>query len=102
VFRSIRADLGEVDVLVYNAGSGVWGSVEDVTAGSFEAAWRVNALGALVVIDGIVDLRRRALTERSRVCPGPAGRHERRRRYIVVPPMSCRRITAAISNKPRS
>jgi NAD(P)-dependent dehydrogenase (short-subunit alcohol dehydrogenase family) len=44
-FAQIRADLGEVDVLVFNAGSGVWGSVEDVSAEDFERAWRINALG---------------------------------------------------------
>jgi NAD(P)-dependent dehydrogenase (short-subunit alcohol dehydrogenase family) len=47
-FGAIRADLGEVDVLVHNAGSGAWGTVEEVTPEAFEAAWRVNALGALV------------------------------------------------------
>jgi NAD(P)-dependent dehydrogenase (short-subunit alcohol dehydrogenase family) len=47
-FAAIRADLGGVDVLVYNAGSGVWGTVEEVSAEAFEASWRVNALGALL------------------------------------------------------
>ncbi len=27
-FQSIREDLGEVEVLIYNAGSGTWGTVE--------------------------------------------------------------------------
>lgn len=45
VFRSIQRDLGDVDVLVYNAGSGVWGTVEEIAPDVFEAAWRVNALG---------------------------------------------------------
>jgi NAD(P)-dependent dehydrogenase (short-subunit alcohol dehydrogenase family) len=44
-FAQIRADLGDVDVLVFNAGSGVWGSVEDVSPEDFERAWRINALG---------------------------------------------------------
>lgn len=48
-FTAIRADLGEVDVVVFNAGSGAWGSVEEITPEIFEAAWRVNALGALLV-----------------------------------------------------
>src|ERR1700733_10394970 len=29
-FAATRADLGEVDALIYNAGSGVWGHVEEV------------------------------------------------------------------------
>src|SRR6187200_510261 len=31
-FAAIRAELGEVSVVVYNAGSGSWGSVEEITA----------------------------------------------------------------------
>ena len=41
---SIRQDLGDVDVLVYNAGSGVWGNVEEITSEAFEASWPVNTL----------------------------------------------------------
>ncbi len=44
-FARVRADLGEVDVLVYNAGAGVWGDVESVSPEDFERAWRVNTLG---------------------------------------------------------
>ena len=44
-FARIGADLGDVDVLIYNAGSGVWGRIEDVSADDLEKAWRVNALG---------------------------------------------------------
>src|SRR5271154_5810026 len=48
-FARIASELGDVDALVYNAGSGTWGTVEEITPEAFEAAWRVNALGALVV-----------------------------------------------------
>jgi NAD(P)-dependent dehydrogenase (short-subunit alcohol dehydrogenase family) len=44
-FAKIQADLGPVDVLIYNAGSGVWGTVETVSREGFEQAWRTNALG---------------------------------------------------------
>jgi len=44
-FEAVRAGMGEVDVLVFNAGSGVWGSIEDVAPEDFEYAWRVNTLG---------------------------------------------------------
>jgi NAD(P)-dependent dehydrogenase (short-subunit alcohol dehydrogenase family) len=40
-----RAELGDVDVLIFNAGSGVWGTVEEVSAEDFERSWRVNTLG---------------------------------------------------------
>jgi NAD(P)-dependent dehydrogenase (short-subunit alcohol dehydrogenase family) len=53
-FAAVRRDLGEVEVLVHNAGSGVWGAVEEVTAEAFEAAWRVNALGALVAAQQVI------------------------------------------------
>ena len=48
VFAKVKGELGEVDVLAYNAGSGTWGTVEQVKPEDFETAWRVNALGLLV------------------------------------------------------
>jgi NAD(P)-dependent dehydrogenase (short-subunit alcohol dehydrogenase family) len=58
-FARIRADLGEVEVLVYNAGSGSWGSIEQITPEAFEAAWRVNALGALLVAQQVIPAMKR-------------------------------------------
>jgi NAD(P)-dependent dehydrogenase (short-subunit alcohol dehydrogenase family) len=48
-FGEIRKQQGEVDIVIYNAGSGVWGTIDDVGAAEFEQAWRVNALGTLLV-----------------------------------------------------
>jgi NAD(P)-dependent dehydrogenase (short-subunit alcohol dehydrogenase family) len=59
-FARVRADLGEVDVLVYNAGSGSWGSIEEITPEAFEAAWRVNALGSLLVAQQVIPAMKRA------------------------------------------
>ena len=59
VFGRVSMDLGEPDVVVYNAGSGVWGDVETITTASFEAAWRVNALGALVTARQVIPAMRR-------------------------------------------
>jgi NAD(P)-dependent dehydrogenase (short-subunit alcohol dehydrogenase family) len=53
-FAAARRDLGEADVVVYNAGSGVWGNIEEVSAADFEASWRVNALGAFLVSKEVV------------------------------------------------
>jgi NAD(P)-dependent dehydrogenase (short-subunit alcohol dehydrogenase family) len=53
-FAAIRQDLGEVEALVYNAGSGVWGTVEEVDAEAFEMSWRVNTLGALVAARQVI------------------------------------------------
>ena len=53
-FASVRAELGEVDVVVYNAGAGVWGSIDDVTAEDFEMSWRVNTLGAFLTSKQVI------------------------------------------------
>ena len=53
-FAAVVSELGPVDVLVYNAGSGVWGNVEKVTPKDFEASWRVNALGALLASKAVI------------------------------------------------
>lgn len=47
-FAAIRTDLGDVDALLYNAGSGVFADIESITPEQFEASWRVNAYGALL------------------------------------------------------
>jgi len=59
-FDAIRRDLGDVDVVVYNAGSGAWGSVDEVTPADFEANWRVNALGTLLVSQEVIPAMKRA------------------------------------------
>ena len=53
-FAGVRRDLGEVDTLVYNAGSGAWATIEDATAADFESAWRVNALGAFLASKQVI------------------------------------------------
>ena len=59
-FDAIRRDLGEPEVIVYNAGSGVWGRIDEVTAADFEGAWRVNALGAFLVSRQVIPAMKRA------------------------------------------
>lgn len=49
-FAAVRAEMGEVDVVVFNAGSGVFGALDDVSAADFEASWRVNSLGLFLVV----------------------------------------------------
>ncbi len=53
-FAAIRADLGDVNVLVYNAGSGVFADVLNITPEQFEASWRVNAYGALLCAQQVI------------------------------------------------
>jgi NAD(P)-dependent dehydrogenase (short-subunit alcohol dehydrogenase family) len=53
-FAAIAKDMGPVDVVAYNAGSGTWGTVEDITPDNFEGAWRTNALGLLLVSQQVI------------------------------------------------
>jgi len=54
VFARIEQDIGNVDVLIYNAGGGSWMTVEEITADEFERGWRVNALGGLVTSQQVI------------------------------------------------
>src|SRR5262245_55301989 len=51
---AVKRDIGDPDVLVWNAGSGSFGSLEQVTPEQFETAWRVNALGAFVASRAVI------------------------------------------------
>lgn len=53
-FAGIRAELGPVHVLIYNAGSGVFADVENITPEQFEQSWRVNAYGALLCAKQVI------------------------------------------------
>jgi NAD(P)-dependent dehydrogenase (short-subunit alcohol dehydrogenase family) len=53
-FCKIRAELGEPEVLLYNAGSGTFGTITDITPDQYEADWRVNALGAFLAAREVV------------------------------------------------
>ncbi len=58
VFTQIRQQLGTIDTLIYNAGAGAFGNIEDITGEQFEAAWRVNALGCFYCVkEVLVDMR---------------------------------------------
>jgi NAD(P)-dependent dehydrogenase (short-subunit alcohol dehydrogenase family) len=48
MFKTIRERLGAPEVLLYNAGSGSFGSIVDITPAQYENDWRINALGAFV------------------------------------------------------
>jgi NAD(P)-dependent dehydrogenase (short-subunit alcohol dehydrogenase family) len=59
-YDAIRRELGDPEVLVYNAGSGVWGTVEDATPADFENAWRVNTLGGFLASKQVIPAMKRA------------------------------------------
>ncbi|HMN22666.1 MAG TPA: SDR family NAD(P)-dependent oxidoreductase [Ottowia sp.] len=62
VLAHVAREQGAPETLIYNAGSGVWGSVEDVSAGDLEAAWRLNVLGAFAAARAVAP----AMKERGR------------------------------------
>jgi NAD(P)-dependent dehydrogenase (short-subunit alcohol dehydrogenase family) len=53
-FSRIRKEMGEIDVLIFNAGSGVFGDIGSITPEQFEQAWRVNAFGALLCSQQVI------------------------------------------------
>ncbi len=59
-FERIKAEMGPVEVLVYNAGSGMFGSIDDTTPEAFESSWRVNALGCLACAKQVLPDMRKA------------------------------------------
>jgi NAD(P)-dependent dehydrogenase (short-subunit alcohol dehydrogenase family) len=59
-FDAIRTDLGEPEVVVFNAGPGAFTGFDNVTAADFEASWRVNALGAFLVAKQVTPAMKKA------------------------------------------
>ena len=54
-FDTITEKLGPVDVLLYNAGAGHFGSIDDVSATDMENNWRVNTLGLYLTAQAVLD-----------------------------------------------
>lgn len=53
-FAAVRAELGPVEALLYNAGSGIFADIENITPEQFEQSWRVNAYGALLCAQQVI------------------------------------------------
>ena len=53
-FARIRDELGEVDVLLYNAAMRPFGRLMDTKPSTFENTWRVNAFGAFLSAQAVV------------------------------------------------
>jgi NAD(P)-dependent dehydrogenase (short-subunit alcohol dehydrogenase family) len=53
-FTLIREQLGPPEVLLYNAGSGTFGTITDITPEQYEDIWRVNAYGAFLSAKAVV------------------------------------------------
>lgn len=58
VFSRVRERLGPISVLVYNAGAGVFGTIDEIEEEDFERAWKVNARGCLAAVKQVLpDMR---------------------------------------------
>lgn len=58
-FARIEREMGPVNVLVHNAGSGHFKNFDDTTPADFEADWKINALGLLLTGQAVVPQMRR-------------------------------------------
>lgn len=58
-FGRVTQDLGEIDALLFNAGSGVFKGIEEITPDDFEHSWRVNAYGALLCSQAVIPAMKR-------------------------------------------
>jgi NAD(P)-dependent dehydrogenase (short-subunit alcohol dehydrogenase family) len=54
MFKTIRERLGAPELLLYNAGSGSFGTIADITPEQYEQDWRINAFGAFVCAKEVV------------------------------------------------
>jgi len=59
-FERVRTELGDPDVLVYNAGSGVWRKFDETTPEDLERSFRINALGLMCAAQEVLPAMRKA------------------------------------------
>ncbi|MBV8854622.1 MAG: SDR family NAD(P)-dependent oxidoreductase [Sinobacteraceae bacterium] len=93
-FAAIAADLGQVEVLLYNAGSGVFGDVENITPEQFEASWRVNAYGALLCARAVIPAMKAAASGSIVFTGATASRRGMPRTAAFAPAKSAQRSLA--------
>lgn len=55
-FKAIQTELGDIDILIYNPGVGIWKDVEEITLEEFEQSWRINAFGSLLVSKQVIPI----------------------------------------------
>ncbi|MBN9123867.1 MAG: short-chain dehydrogenase [Nitrosospira sp. 56-18] len=58
VFARIRAEVGPVGILIYNAGAGAFKNVDNSTLEDFQSAWEVNCRGLFLAVKEVLpDMR---------------------------------------------
>jgi NAD(P)-dependent dehydrogenase (short-subunit alcohol dehydrogenase family) len=53
-FDAIEREMGVVDTLLFNAGTGAWGTIEEIDAEALERSFRVNAMGLLLAAKKVI------------------------------------------------
>lgn len=51
---TIAREMGPIDTLLYNAGSGHWNTPEETTINAMEQSWKVNTLGLLAASQAVI------------------------------------------------
>lgn len=59
-FAKVREELGRVDVLLYNVGSGVFGTIDELGVEDFERAWQINTRGLFLCAKEVIGPMREA------------------------------------------
>jgi short-subunit dehydrogenase len=59
-FAKIRSELGDPEVLIYNAGSGSWKAFDETTAEDLQRSLAVNALGLMTSAQAVLPAMRKA------------------------------------------
>lgn len=93
-FASVRAKMGDVDVVAYNAGTGVFGGLGDVSAADFETSWRVNAMGLFHVAKEVVPAMKAAGSGSIIVIGATASRRGAARTTAFAPAKAAQRSLA--------
>ena len=93
-FADIRASMGEVETLVYNAGPGIWGSIEEVSPAAFEETWRVNALGTFLTVREVIPAMKAAGHGNILLVSATAARRGKARTAAFAPAKAAQRSLA--------
>ena len=94
VFARVAAEMGEVETLIYNAGGGTWGSIEELDVQAFEAAWRINALGLFAAARLVIPAMKRKGAGNIVAISATAARRGMPRTAAFAPAKSAQRILA--------
>ncbi len=54
-FEFIRAELGGVHILLYNAGNAIFGTAREISPEQFETSWRVCTFGAFLCVKAVLE-----------------------------------------------